>query len=394
MILIMILLIGGFFGWRIWGNKSQQPEYQTSTVERGMLISTVSASGQVLSVNLMSANTKTSGIVSQVYVKDGDQVNKGDKILEIGLDFQGEQKYAQAWSAYLSAKNGLDSAKATEYSLNSTMWTANQKFINDAVMRDLAVTDPTYIEQSSDWLAAEFKYKNQQSVVAQAQAALNNAWLSYKLASPLITAPTDGTLTSLMYKQGMNIGSLDTGISESNQKVATIRTEGTPIISVNLSEIDVSRVANDQKATITLDSIADKTFTGQVVGVDRIGQTTSGVTQYPAIIQLDSSAPEILPNMSATANIVINRKDNVIMVPSGAVKNEDGQNYVQLMVNNQPQFTPVETGLSSDSQTEIMSGIQEGDMVVTGTTASTASQSNVRSPFGSSGFGGAVRIAR
>jgi len=153
-------------------------------------------------------------------------------------------------------------------------------------------------------------------------------------------------------------------------------------------------VANDQKATITLDSIADKTFTGQVVGVDRIGQTTSGVTQYPAIIQLDSSAPEILPNMSATANIVINRKDNVIMVPSGAVKNEDGQNYVQLMVNNQPQFTPVETGLSSDSQTEIMSGIQEGDMVVTGTTASTASQSNVRSPFGSSGFGGAVRIAR
>jgi len=96
----------------------------------------------------------------------------------------------------------------------------------------------------------------------------------------------DGVITSLMYAEGMGIGTLDTGNTTSNQKIATIKTEGMPIVSVNLSEIDVSRVKLEQKATVVLDSIPDKTFVGKVIGVDRIGQTTSGVTQisgnYPA----------------------------------------------------------------------------------------------------------------
>jgi multidrug efflux pump subunit AcrA (membrane-fusion protein) len=353
----------------------------------------------------MSANTKASGIVKKVYVKDGDVVQKGDKILEIDLDFQGQQKNAQAWSSYLSAKNSLESAKATQYSLQAEMfgkWDTFKELAESGEYEETGGT-PRYEQRAvaefhipeKEWLAAEAKYKNQQAVITQAQASVNSSWQEYKLTSPTITVPTDGTITSLMYAEGMSIGSLDTGTSTSNQKIATIKTQGTPIVSVNLSEIDVSKVELGQKATITLDSIPDKTFTGSVIGVDRIGQTTSGVTQYPAILQFDSTSAEILPSMTTTAKIIINRKENVLLVPSGAVQSQDGQTYVQVMVSGQPQYVPVEAGLVSDTQTEIVSGLKEGDQVVTSTISSSNSQQTGTSPFSqTSGFGGMMRMGR
>lgn len=398
-IIIVLTILGGFIGWRvISSNKDEKVQLQTAQVERGMIISSVSASGQVLSVNIMSANTKASGVVSKVYVKDGDEVKKGDKILEIDLDPQGEQKYAQTWSSYLSAKNSLESAKATQYSLQAAMFGEWDTF------KELAESDeydedhienrnlPEYHIPEKEWLAAEAKYKNQEAVINQAQAAVNSSWLSYQQASPVITASADGTITSLMFAEGMSIGTLDTGNTTSNQKVATIKTEGTPIISVNLSEIDVFRVQIDQKATIIFDSIPDKTFTGKMVGVDRIGQITSGVTQYQAIIQLDSSSVEILPNMTTTANIVIERKDNVLLVPSGVIQEQGGQSYASVLVDNKQQLVPVETGLTSDTQIEIVSGLNEKDLVVTETVSSTTQQGGT-SPFRSPGMGGMMRIA-
>lgn len=403
--LILILLVAaGFFGWRTFFKKEEKPRLQTASVERGLIISSVSASGQVLSVNIISANTKASGVVKEVFVKDGDVVKKGDKILEIDLDLQGEQKYAAAWSSYLSAKNSLESAKVSQYSLQAEMfnqWDDFKSLAENSTYTDADGTPnlgnrtlPEFIISQNDWLAAESKYKNQQAVITQAQTAANNSWLNYQMASPLITAPANGIITSLMFAQGMSIGTLDTGNTTSNQKVATIQTEGLPIVSVNLSEIDVSRVELGQKATIILDSLPDKTFTGKVIGVDRIGQTTSGVTQYPAIIQLDLAAPEILPNMTVNASIVINRKDNVLLIPSSALQTQGGQSYVSLLKDGQSQSVPVETGLVSDAQTEIVSGLNEGDLVVTGTLSSTTSLQNGASPFGGGGIGGMMRIVR
>lgn len=392
-IVIVLLILSSVIVWRMFsGGEDQKAELQTVPVERGMIVSSVSASGQVLSVNVISANTKASGIVSKVYVKDGDLVKKGDKILEIALDPQGEQKQAQAWTSYLSAKNSLNSAQATLHTLQSQAFAANKKLIDDAVARELDAADPTYIQQSADWLAAEAKYKNQQSVISQAQASLNSSWLDYQLASSIITAPADGIITSLMFAPGMSIGTLDTGNVQSNQKVATVKTDGTPIVSVNLSEIDVSRVEIDKKATVILDSLPDKTFTGKVIGVDRIGQINSGVVQYQANIQLDLVSVEILPNMTVTANIAIDRKDDVLLVPAGAVKLQGGQNFVEILKDKESQFAPVEVGLTSDTQAEIVSGLSEGDSVVVGTIPS--SQQGGSSPFGTSGSGSIMRMTR
>ena len=398
LVVVLIILALGFFGWRRLNKGKQQPQFQTAKVERGTIVFSVSASGQVLTVNIMSAITKASGVVKEVYVKDGNSVKAGDKILEATLDLQGQQKNAQAYSSYLSAKNTLESAKATQYSLQADMfekWDTFKELAEGDDYKDESSPNrglPEFHIPQKEWLAAESKYKNQAAVVIQAQAAVNSAWLTYQLSSPVITSPTNGTVTSLMFSKGMSIGSLDMGTSESNQKVATIKTEGTPIVSVNLSEIDVSQVKLEQKVTITLDSIGDKTFTGKVIGVDRIGTYTSGVTQYPAIIQLDSGAVQILPKMAVTANIIIAVKDNTLLVPSSAVVEQDGQTSVRILRNNRQQLTLVETGLISDTQIEIVFGLEEGETVIVGTISDGDTMGGT-SPFSRTrgGFGGMMR---
>ena len=111
------------------GQNNKTP-YQTAKVERGAIVSTVSTSGTVLSANIIKITTQASGTVNNIYVKDEQLVKKGDKILEVSLDQEGEQQNAQAWSSYLSAKNTLSSVEATAYSLQSDMFAKWDTFFN------------------------------------------------------------------------------------------------------------------------------------------------------------------------------------------------------------------------------------------------------------------------
>jgi len=407
LIIFGIVLIIAVIVKLVFFNKNSQIQYQTAKVEKGTIVSSVSASGQILNANTISINTQASGTVKQIYVKDGDVVQNGDKILEISLDLKGTQKNSSAWSNYLSAKNTLDSAQVSSYTLQSDMFTKWETFYNLAINSTYQNSDgsPNYINRAlpefhiaeDDWLAAEAKYKNQQSVISQAQAALNSAWLTYQLTSPTVTAPMDGTLTNLVVVEGMVINndqSTSTSTTSTNQsQVAVIQNDNKPLASFNLSEIDIPKINPGQKATITLDSISDKTFTGTVKTVDRIGTTSSGVTTYPVIIQLDTNVAQILPNMAASANIILDSKNDVLYVPSTAIQNSGNQNYVRVLKNGKEQQVNVEIGLTSDTETEITSGLKEGDEVITGnTTSATTTNGNSTSPF--SGLGGRNNVMR
>lgn len=386
-VLIVISLVIGWLAFLRLTAVRQQPQYQTTRVEKGTIISTVSASGNVLTTNLVDVTTQASGVVRAVYVKDGDKVVAGQKIAEITLDKESQQKNASAWASYLSAKNSVDSANVSLYTLQSKMFAAYQKFINDAIARGLATDDPTYIQQNADWLAAEANYKNQQAVIDQAKASLNSAWLSYQSTSPIITAPIAGVVSNVKIVPGIVLTSNQT--TTSSQRIAVIQNEETkPIISVNITEIDVPKVKIGQKVTVTLDSLPDKTFTGKVVTVDRIGTTSNNVTNYPSLIQLDTTSSEILPNMAANANIILETKSDVLLIPSTAIQTQAGQSYVRVLRNGQEQQIPVEVGLSGDTQTEITSGLSEGDEVIIGTVTTQTQQRTRSSIFGGGGFGG------
>ena len=396
---LISLIILVFLATKLFPAKAKT-QYQTAKVEKGAIISSISTSGQVISSNQVDINTQASGFVIKLYVREGDLVTSGQKIADITLDTNGQQANSSAWSSYLSAKNSLDSAQTSLYTLQSDMftkWDTFNKLAQTATYQNSdgsARTDQRLLAEfniaNDNWLAAEAKYKQQQAVISQSQAALNSSWLSYQLTSPEIYAPINGTISSITVAEGMSLNSLttsSTSTTKSSQKIAVIQNESMPMATFNLSEIDITKVKTGQKATITLDSLTGKTFTGKVVSVDRTGSITSSVTNYPIIIQFDTSVPEILSNMSTSASIITNSKDNVLLVPSTTIQTQGDASVVRVLKNNKVSNVAVETGLTSDTQTEITSGLSEGEEVVTSVISATTTSTTGSSVF--SGLGGA-----
>ncbi len=401
-IIIIIVVAIAYFGYKqFFASKKGVIRYQTEKVQRGTLVVSVSGSGQISTANSTPIDTQASGVISKLYVKDQDTVKTGDKIADLTLDLIGQQKTAQAYAAYQSAQNTLKSAQANMYTLQSTMFTKWNTFYDLATNSTYQNSDgtpnndnralPAFHEAQDDWLASEANYINQQNVVNQAQTALNSAWLSYEQAAPTIYAPISGKVDGLAFQLGAVIASPQSTSSSSNStplttKIASIVTNATPTVTVNLTEIDIPTIKIGDNATIILSAFPDKTFTGKVFSIDTAGVVSSGVTTYPTIIKLDTDSQNILPNMSANINIITAVKDNVLLVPSSAIQTINGISAVTVMKNGQPQQVEVQAGASSDTQTEITSGLSEGDTIVTSTT-NAAAQNNTSSPFSSFGGG-------
>ena len=400
-ILAIIVVVVVFFIYRSLIASKNITQYQTAQVTKGTLVVSLTEAGQVSVANKVSIVTQASGIVSNVYVKSGQTVNAGDKIADVTLDTAGQQRQAQAYSSLLSAQNNLQNANSQLYSLQNTLFVANQKFVNDKGVNnpsDQQKSDPVYIEENATWLAAQAAYVNQSNVIAQAQANVSNASLAYQLTSGTITASTNGKIGDLTITKGMQIGSSNTtagsSTNTSNQAIASIITGNATAVSVSVAEVDAPQIKVDQVATITFDAFPNKTFTGKIMGINTTGSVTSGVTTYPAIIQLDDTTDAgILPNMSATANIITKVDDNVLLVPSAAVQTVGTASTVRVMKNGQVSTVSVQIGDTSDSQTVITSGLSEGDMVVTsvvstGTTSTTTGTSPFSGGLRLGGFGG------
>lgn len=391
-VVVLIIIIGA---WRIKAAGSSRISYQTSTVQKGTVVSTISASGKVVSTSVLPISTDASGIVAKVYVQDGDQMTKGQKIAEVTLDTAGQQQYSQALASYKTAVASYNSANANYWTQQSAEFSANQKFINDAAARNLSSTDPTYIQEWANWKAAESAFLNQQNQLAAASSSLTNATIGLQLSSPVITSPYTGTISDINLVEGMVItaSTNSTTGAVSSQRIAVIKNEATPIINVTLGETDVPNVKVGQKATITFDSITDKTFTGIVATVDRIGTVTNNVTSYEVNIKLDSESDAILPNMAATANIITDTATDALFVPSASLTTQNGNTFARTLQNGKENDVEVQTGISSDTNTVITSGLSEGTIVITGTTANSVSQNSSSSPFSRSfGGGGNVRV--
>ena len=322
----LALLVSAWFIYQKFGVKNTPvTTYETETVEKGTIIVTVSGSGTVSTANSANVNTKASGVVKTIYVKDGDEVKAGDKIADIDLDLQGQQTAASSLASYQSAKNNVESARIAFYTTQSDMlanWKDHYELATSSTYQnsDGSPNGDTrgladFHISNDNWLASEAKYKNQQNVLAQAQTSLNSAWLSYQETSGTIYAPISGNISGLSLQIGSVISggsSSSSSTSVSSTKVASVKTDAPPTVSISLTEIDVPKVKVGNKATITFDALTDKTFTGKLVSVDTSGSVSSGVTTYPATILLDEKSESILPNMAASATIITNIKNNVI----------------------------------------------------------------------------------
>lgn len=415
-LLVVLILTTVVLGGRqlIMKNQSSAVTYETAKVEKGTLITSISGSGTITSGNYTNVTTKTSGVVSKVYVTNGDTVTKGQKIAEVTLDDYAKERQSTAWIAYLKAKEDYLSAIHAKSEADITMWTARQDILDaqdafddmndnptnpktneEYTVNEKAVITKTLDQKKLAFTVAESKYNDADARITDGSVKVTAALRDYQENSSTIMAPADGTITDLALAEGIIVAASSTTSQTSGATIVSAQTvgkindsEGQLIASVSLAEMDIINVKANQKVTLTLDAYEDKTFTGKVLAVNTSGSVSSGVTSYPVTILLDPVEIDIYPNMAVSVEIITDIKSSVLLIPITAVTTMSNQSSVEVMKNGAPTRVSVEIGTSNDSQTEIISGINEGDEVVTSTLSPTAddASNNTSSPF--SGVGG------
>ncbi|MFA6552137.1 MAG: HlyD family efflux transporter periplasmic adaptor subunit [Candidatus Paceibacterota bacterium] len=213
-----------------------------------------------------------------------------------------------------------------------------------------------------------------------------------------ITAPFSGIISAVNFKKN-EIASGAVANIITNQQVAKL----------SLNEVDTAKIKIGDKVILTFDAIDGLSLTGSVTDIDTVGTVSQGVVSYTVTIGLDSQDKRAKPGMTANASIQTEVHQDVLIVPSSAVKTKSGQSYVQVFdpplsstVANQgitsdiaPIQIPVTIGISDDTNVEILSGLTEGEQIVTKTStgaAAAAARTTTTSLFGGGGAraGGAV----
>ncbi len=318
--------------------------------------------------------------------------------------------------AYTTAKLFADAIKSlrtfVDYMSSDTDKAADYKSAQDT----LSSYSNTIDGHLSSLLAAENNIKNLKNTLAASEndvtlkesqlnqlttpdtldlqsAELNVEQKQLAYSNYFIRAPFAGVVAKLDIKSHDSVSS--------GEVVGTFLSKN-QIADVSLNEVDVSGVKVGQKAMLTFDAIPNLSIAGTVSEVDLVGVSTAGVVTYDVQVGFDTQDERIKAGMSVSAAITTSIKQDVLTVPNSAIKTQNGTSYVQMFDapfaqtnGNQGVTTPlaphqvqVEVGVSNDSSTEIVSGLNEGDQVVIRTISGTAAAPTVSAPSIFGGGGG------
>jgi len=228
--------------------------------------------------------------------------------------------------------------------------------------------------------------KSQELTVLQRKNALADA--RQKLADYTIRAPFAGVIAKINIKLNDEVSA--------GTAAATLVTKQ-QVAEISLNEVDVAKIKVGQKVTLTFEALENLSTTGTVAEIDTIGTVTQGVVYYAVKITFDTQDERVKPGMSVSANIITEVRPDVLLVPSPAVKSQNnGEPYVEIMESAAPRAQQVKIGISNDTSTEIISGLKEGDRIVTQTidpaaASQTTQQQSIFSSFGGGGGGGQLR---
>lgn len=329
--------------------------------------------------------------------------NNYNKLKTLNTSNQAIISYLNDNSSFSEVKNALDKITDTTKLLNDTVQLSYQ-LINryDSVLKDnnltpaiairniltdkstlasylsLVNTDTTTLLNLQNSFAnylnnannpVTFNLRVLELNVEQAQNALDNA--KDNLNNYYVYAPFDGIVSQLNINVGDNINI--------NTPVCVLITKD-KIAKITLTEVDLAKIKLGDKAQLTFDALPDFKTTGQVIEIDPLGVESQGVVSYTVKISLDKIDERLNPGMSVNADIITDSKENVLLLNNSAIKSINNKKYVELVTikdvpeetfksgislsNNVIKKQFIETGLSDDDNTEIISGLNEGDVVV------------------------------
>jgi HlyD family secretion protein len=242
----------------------------------------------------------------------------------------------------------------------------------------LALAEAALADAQREW--ERVKYGPNQGDIDAAQAAVDAAQASIDRAQ--LQAPFRGTITAVDVAGG--------DLVSSGEAAFRIDDLSAIYIDLQISEVDLASVQLGQPATVEFDAIADQVYTGKVTQIGMIGTVSSGVVNYPVVVQITDADKAILPGMTAAVSIITAQVDDVLLAPNKAIRMLNGQKTVTVLFEGQQISVPVTVGLVGDTQSEVISDqLREGDaLVVSGSTTTTTTNSQDNRMMGVMEFNG------
>ena len=353
-VLLIVIIAAGAFGYNYYQQQQQianKPIIETVPARYMSMKSVVSATGTIKPLESVEVSSKITARVKQVLVKENDHVTAGQTVALLdGKDYETQREQA-------------------EFTLNN----AKVKYERTIYLYNIGAKSKEELDD------AQYNYDTAESKLAEAESNLSETVIVSPMDGVVIGEPvTDGT----MAVQGNSNPTVIMRIADLSQKQITAKVD----------ETDIGNVRVGQKATFTVDAYNGKTFTATV---SKISQTdldnswntsnTSGssssssaaVIYYSVTLDVDDPEGLLMPSMTARVEIETANKDNALAVPLSALKTDSNGSYVVIVKKDgTTENRYVETGIYSDDNVEIVSGLSEGEQVSVAMAKKTTTDNN------------------
>ena len=366
-------------------NKEKIVKVTAEKVQRRTITQVVTATGSIDPIDKVIITPEVTGEIVELPVKEGDQVKKGDLLARIKPNiYIAQRNRAQA---------SLQSAEANLKVREATLDKAKSEYerIKKLFAKGLA-SQQELDNAKANFLTNEGQYLSQVSMVKQAEESL--AEKEEDLAKTKLTAPLDGTISQLNVELGERV--LGSGFSQGTNMMTVSNLENMEAV-VDVDENDVVNVAKGDTAIIKIDAFGDEEFKGLVYQVGNSAIKTGAgsqdqVVNFEVKINLLGKNSKIKPGMSCDADIQTETHQNVLAVPIQSLtaridkgnfkkgkrdfrkmkktkkieKKNKPQEVVFLVNGDHAKMVKVKSGISDEDYIEIVSGLKEGDKVITG----------------------------
>ena len=365
----MLLLLLGVAGGAWWATlREATVRYTTAPVTHGAVTRVVTATGTVNPVLTIIVGSYVSGVIQQLFCDYNTQVKQGQVCAKID-----PRPYQ---SVVDQDKANLDVAKSQLVKDQANLSYAEKNYQRNRLLalrnytsQDIADNARSVYEQAQAQVALD------EATIELHQALLDAAKIN--LGYTDIASPVDGTVVSRNVTMGQTVAA-----SFQTPTLFLIATDLTKMqVDTNVSESDIGAINQGNKASFTVDAYPGRVFAGSVVQVRQSPQTVQNVVTYDVVIGVDNADLILKPGMTASTQIVIAQRGDVIRVPdqalrytpggvtaatTGVAPGEPGQARLWLLRDGHAVAVPVVLGLDDDSFTEVVSGdVKPGEQVIT-----------------------------
>ena len=349
------------------------PQFVTAAVSRGDVVDAVEATGALEAVTTVQVGTQVSGTIKALYADFNSVVKKGQIVAELDPSLLQTQ---------------VDQARATSARLQADVERARVEVEDTAIKRrrahelwDKQLIPRTDVETAeANARLAEASLKAAQAQVTQAGASLNQARVN--VDHTIIRAPIDGVVISRAVDVGQTVAA---GMSAPTLFVIA-NDLSRMRVNASIDEGDIGRIEAGQQVTFKVDAYPGELFRGTVSQVRLQPVTEQNVVSYVTIIDVPNPDMKLKPGMTANVTVEVARVDEVLKVPSSALRFRPGRDGSRVWVIGEagPRPFPVNAGISDGATTAVLDGeLREGMEVITGMAAQASGSpaTATRSPF-------------